>query len=201
MDADDDKNYYEQIFNHVKAKGGKALVVENPGASLPVSMLGYADVFMTFERPSSDYADYVPKLEMNRPAGKFWHAIYACPADDMPGMIEASRAKNAGYIYVTDRPEENPWGDIASYFHDEHLEVQYENIPPAVMVWQRTLVSMVLEDRPADAASKIQAVGLDPVFLGTPGSDAWVWQQSPSAGTRVARGSEVTLQLQHGPIP
>jgi Spherulation-specific family 4 len=199
---EDDKNYYEQIFDYVKAKGGKALVVQNPGKDLPVTMLGFADVFMTFERPSSVYADHDAQLERNNPAGKFWHAIYACPADDMPGIIAASRANNAGYIYVTDRTDQqNPWVKIASYFLDEKYEVQYRNTPPAVMVRRRVPVPMILENGQAAAASKIRAVGLEPVSMGTQGPGAWVWRQSPSAGRRVARGSEVTLQLRHGPIP
>jgi hypothetical protein len=134
-----DVEYYERIFKHVKAKGGKALVVENPGKSLPASMLGYADVFVTFEGRSSGYAGHDPTLERSHPAGKFWHAIYACPADDMPGIIAASRAKNAGYIYVTDMGDpqipgkENAWGKIASYFLDEIFEVRNRNTPPAVL--------------------------------------------------------------------
>jgi hypothetical protein len=132
----EDVEYYGRIFNYVKAKGGKAVVVENPGKSVPALMLGFADVFMTFESPSSEYADYNPKLKMNHPARKFWHAIYACPADEMPGVIGASRAKNAGYIYVTDRTpgQGNVWRHIASYFLDEIYEVQYRNTPPAVRV-------------------------------------------------------------------
>ena len=102
-------------------------------------MLSYADIFVTFEGRSSGYAGHDPTLERSHPAGKFWHAIYACPADDMPGIIAASRTKNAGYIYVTDMgdpriPEkENAWGKIASYFLDEIYEVRNRNTPPAVL--------------------------------------------------------------------
>jgi hypothetical protein len=137
-----DLNYYKQIFDYVKAKGGKALVVENPGQIFPESMVDLADVFMTFESPNSGYAGYDPSWQLNYPAGKFWHAIYACPADDMPGIIAASRSKSAGYIYVTDMgdpmnpdPEKrDPWEHIASYFLDEKNEVQDRNTPPAVLV-------------------------------------------------------------------
>jgi len=204
-DKDDaqDVEYYGRIYNYVKAKGGKALVVENPGKSLPVSMLGYADVFLTSEGPSADYAGHNAELELNHPAKKFWHAIYGCPAEGMPDIIAASRAKNADYIYVTDRSpaQGGAWDQIATYFLDEIFEVQYRNSPPAAFVMRRVRVPMVLENAPAAAASKIHALDLEPVFIGTQGPDAWVWKQYPRAGRRAARGSEVTLQLRHGPVP
>jgi hypothetical protein len=62
-------------------------------------------------------------------------------------------------------------------------------------------VPFVQELREATAAARIQAAGLQPRSIGTSGQQAWVWRQSPQAGTRVAPGSTVTLQLRVGPIP
>jgi hypothetical protein len=44
----------------------------------------------------------------------------------MPEMIELSRTKNAGYIYVTDR-ETDIWLHIASNFADEVTKIKNEN--------------------------------------------------------------------------
>ena len=35
MAQDDDVEYYRRIFNYVQAKGRKALVIQNPGKTLP----------------------------------------------------------------------------------------------------------------------------------------------------------------------
>jgi hypothetical protein len=47
----DDKKYYKDIFDHVKTKGGNALVVQNPGRKFPEleekEMFDVADTFIT----------------------------------------------------------------------------------------------------------------------------------------------------------
>ena len=56
--------YYPGILHHVKTKGGKALVVQNPGTGIRESMdVEVADTFITFESESSKYAAYVPEEE------------------------------------------------------------------------------------------------------------------------------------------
>jgi PASTA domain len=62
-------------------------------------------------------------------------------------------------------------------------------------------VPFVQELREATAIATIRAAGLQSRSTGTSGQQAWVWRQSPQAGTRVPPGSTVTLQLRVGPIP
>jgi hypothetical protein len=62
-------------------------------------------------------------------------------------------------------------------------------------------VPFVRETVQAQAAQAVRDVCLVPVFTGSTGPGAWVWRQSPSAGSKVPRGSTVTLQLRTGPIP
>lgn len=62
-------------------------------------------------------------------------------------------------------------------------------------------VPLVQELREATAVARIRAAGLQPRSTGTSGPQAWVWRQSPQAGTRVPPGSTVTLQLRVGPMP
>ena len=138
---DVNEKYYQDILKHVRTKGGHALVVQNPGTDFPRTMAGVADTFMTFENVAftkdvhrdpvvPKYATYVPDdWMMEEPPRKFWHAIYACPVDPvdkMPEMIELSRTKNAGYIYVTDR-KADIWNQIASNFADEITKIENEN--------------------------------------------------------------------------
>jgi hypothetical protein len=62
-------------------------------------------------------------------------------------------------------------------------------------------VPFVREMLQAHAAQAVRDVCLEPRFTGSTGPGAWVWSQSPSPGTRLARGGTVTLQLRTGPIP
>jgi hypothetical protein len=62
-------------------------------------------------------------------------------------------------------------------------------------------VPFVRETLQAHAAQAVRDVCLEPRFTGSTGPGAWVWSQSPSAGTKLARGGTVTMQLRTGPIP
>lgn len=128
--------YYRQIFDHVKAKGGKALVIQNPGTGFPLSLRRVANVFLSFEGRSSAYAAHKAEFPGFRPSQRvsFWHAVYDCPAEAMPAIIASSRAKGAGYIYVTDKnPEQgNTWNEIATYYGEEVRLVGLRNNPPVL---------------------------------------------------------------------
>ena len=125
----DDINYYEQLRDHVKTKGGKALVIQNPGTNFPDSMVGVADTFTSFEDVSSAYLAHNPDdWMMQEPPQKFWHAIHSCSSAQMAQVIEVSRTKNAAYIYVTERSETvGVWRHIAKDFAAEILKIEDEN--------------------------------------------------------------------------
>lgn len=60
----------------------------------------------------------------------------------------------------------------------------------------------VREERAPAAGGQVIAAGLLPRFTGANnGSQAWVFSQSPSAGTVVSRGDTVSMLLRTGPIP
>lgn len=62
-------------------------------------------------------------------------------------------------------------------------------------------VPNVREVDAARAGDTIRDAGLKPKFTGDTGGGAWVWRQSPRAGTMVPRGSTVTMQCRTGPRP
>jgi PASTA domain len=62
-------------------------------------------------------------------------------------------------------------------------------------------VPSVLELPAAVAAEAIRNFGLRPLITGASGPNAWVWRQSPRAGTRVPTGSTVRLQVRISPMP
>jgi beta-lactam-binding protein with PASTA domain len=53
----------------------------------------------------------------------------------------------------------------------------------------------------AAAVSAVKAAGLVPKVIGINSTKAWVFSQSPSAGSSVPRGSTVNLRTKVGPIP
>lgn len=62
-------------------------------------------------------------------------------------------------------------------------------------------VPFVMEFSSAVADATVRAAGLKPQFTGQTGQQSWVIRQSPAAGTRVAPGSTVVMQLRVGPRP
>jgi hypothetical protein len=70
---------------------------------------------------------------------------------------------------------------------------EYTPAPPAT-------VPDVRESLKSDAVAELRAAGLGARSVGADGPRAWVYRQSPSAGTVVPTGSIVTLQLRTGPI-
>jgi PASTA domain-containing protein len=59
----------------------------------------------------------------------------------------------------------------------------------------------LFEMKAAAAAHVLQAQGLIPKFSGPNTAHSWVAQQSPVAGTQVAKGSTVSMLLRTGPMP
>ncbi|MFB4318409.1 M64 family metallopeptidase [Actinomadura sp. 21ATH] len=64
-----------------------------------------------------------------------------------------------------------------------------------------TTVPSVRERSAAAAGTAVRNAGLNPRFIGSTGSNAWVFSQSPAAGTVVQAGSTVTMRTRTGPIP
>jgi hypothetical protein len=62
-------------------------------------------------------------------------------------------------------------------------------------------VPVVLEMTPQDAADTLAVADLEAVFIGGNGPDPWVWRQKPGPGTKVPRGSTVSLTLRSGSRP
>jgi hypothetical protein len=73
--------------------------------------------------------------------------------------------------------------------------------PPAPPPPVRTTVPDVRESLVAQAIRSIEDAGLMARVSGPTTSTAWVYSQSPAAGTVVDAGSTVTLTTRTGPIP
>lgn len=115
-------SYYQELYNYVKAKGGKAKVVINPGINFPECMLATSDIAINFEDTYSKYLTWKPNgWESAYPASRFWHLVIATAQAQMPNAIALSKQRNVGWIYVTPDVLDNPWDTLplTSYWTDE----------------------------------------------------------------------------------
>lgn len=115
-----DLAFYATCYQYIKAKtSGPRLVVLNPGATTKESYAAFADHIVVFEsRPSKYRTRSNPDWETLYPSSKFWHIIHSCPADEVSEMLELSRQRNAGLIFITDDVPPNPYNDLPTYLDD-----------------------------------------------------------------------------------
>ena len=58
--ACEDLGYYRELHDYVKAKGGTALVVLNPGITTRECFMAAADIVVTFEHSYDEYVKWKP---------------------------------------------------------------------------------------------------------------------------------------------
>ena len=110
--------HYREIHDHIKGKGGEALVVANPGTTTLEGYMSINDVTCVFETngPSGFPTWTPPAWTANHPASRFYVLPYGTPVDAMPAYLARAAAHNVGWIYVTDDAGTNPWDTLPGYF-------------------------------------------------------------------------------------
>ncbi|GAA4166438.1 hypothetical protein GCM10022286_31090 [Gryllotalpicola daejeonensis] len=153
-----------------------ALSVLNPGITVPQCYEDSADVLATFEGPASSYlaptADLAPlPWQAKADPDKFWNIVYDVDQSQLPAVMAASKANNAGYIYATDDDLPNPYDTIpaADYWAQESaLATPQHTVAPhaavGAAVRSRTATSVTLDWQPS---SKADAVAYDIYENGT----------------------------------
>jgi hypothetical protein len=109
--------YYRSLYLYVRAKPGARLVVGNPGAAASSAWqltTPVADAVNVFEGTAATYARWSPPSWVRpRPASTISNLIHATPAGAATQQAcAASRARNAGYVYVTGDVLPNPWDTL-----------------------------------------------------------------------------------------
>jgi hypothetical protein len=107
--------YYAVLNSYVKQKGGKAITVLNPGTWTEECYMTCADIIITFEDTYSAYiARYrAPRWARKYDPGRFWHLIHSTPTEeDMLHVVRLSKARRAGWVYVTSDEMPNPWDTL-----------------------------------------------------------------------------------------
>lgn len=108
------RELFVDLDRHVKSKGGRAMTVINHGQILPECYATAADVIVTAETTFDLYKRWQPwGWELRYPATKFWHLVHgATTVEQMQEVVGLSRRRNAGTVYVTGAPVEDPYGAL-----------------------------------------------------------------------------------------
>ncbi len=116
---------YETLTRYVKEAHPGALTALSPGTAVPRCYQNSADVLVTFE---GDYQAYLGRSAA--PAGAYraldwapvdpdriWNIVYGVATkSEMDSVVALSKSRKAGYIYVTNDAQANPYGTIPSLY-------------------------------------------------------------------------------------
>jgi hypothetical protein len=85
----------------------------------------FFDLTVQFARDWTEYQSYMPPSWMpaNSPE-RFCHLVNGVPASAASAALSRAVANGAGWVFVTDEVDPNPWAGLPSYFDDEVLAVQ-----------------------------------------------------------------------------
>ena len=116
--------YMAELYNYTKSTYGNKLVVANPGTHITDAIAPYADIFMTNEGTADEYINNYKTAYSafeNDPANshRIFHTIYAAKASDYQKIINLSRQRNAGWVFITTDstiPDGRPYNDLAKNF-------------------------------------------------------------------------------------
>jgi Spherulation-specific family 4 len=115
-------NSYSTLSNEVKQAHPGALTVLNPGTAVPRCFEESADVLVTFEGSYAAYVGATSSQDGYRPLSwlpldpqKICHLVYGAPSlAEMQQVMEVSKSRHAGYVYVTDDASQNPYQALPS---------------------------------------------------------------------------------------
>ncbi len=112
--------YYRPMVDAIRASAG-SLVVLNPGTFPAEEYMALGDVVMVFEGTYDEYRRLrVPSWIYGYPPHRFAHVVYnASTVSRLHNAVDWSRARNAGYLYVTHDRLPNPYDVLPRYLASE----------------------------------------------------------------------------------
>jgi len=81
----------------------------------------FFDLMVQFARNWTEYqTDYAPPSWMptNSPQ-RFAHFVHSVPSTEAGAALSRAMMNGAGWVFVTDQAEPNPWGVLPTYFNEE----------------------------------------------------------------------------------
>ena len=108
--------YYATLYTFIKDEGGLGRVIINPGEQTSSCYTAAADTIVNFEGSYSQYVGSysAPSWVRSASASEFWQIIYGTSTSHLSNAVALSKARNAGYVYVTSYGLPNPYGALPS---------------------------------------------------------------------------------------
>lgn len=116
-------NLYSFISAYVKQNHTGALVAENSGTAVPSCFQGTADIIVTFEGTYLCYIQdascpanqqYIPLNWNPIDPHAIWHLVYDTSSDQFANASALTKARGAGWFYITSGTLTNPWDTLPS---------------------------------------------------------------------------------------
>ncbi len=119
-DSNDWADLYRTLSAGVQRLHPGATTVLNPGTNVPQCYENAADVIVTFEGSYDSYVGdaaattpYTPLSWTPVDPRKIWHIVYGAPdVSAMSQVLDLSKTRSAGYVYVTDDVLANPYDTV-----------------------------------------------------------------------------------------
>lgn len=114
-------SYMANLYNYVKSRWTDKIVMGNPGREITDAIAPYADIFVTAEMDSAKYFNRYKgsnaAFEKNADNAKhIMHIIHSADPAQYAEIIKLSRGYNAGWLYVTDDVQNNPYDQLPTNF-------------------------------------------------------------------------------------
>ena len=108
---------------HVRTRCGRAIHAAYlaVGTRFCPTYIIFFDMMVQFARNWTEYqTDYAPPCWMpaNSPQ-RFVHFVHSVPAAEAERALSRAIANGAGWVFITDQGDPNPWSVLPSYFNEE----------------------------------------------------------------------------------
>ena len=126
--------YMAELYKYVKSKGLEKTVIANPGTHITDDIAPYADIFVTTEVGANQYISGYeqPKSAFeNDPknASRIYHMIHDVPPEQYDRVLQLSRERNAGWVFITSDKQEDPLPSNQWKEHPEQDGNPYNHLP------------------------------------------------------------------------
>ena len=110
---------YHRMADAVRARDAQAYLAV--GTRFCPTYITFFDMMVQFARNWPEYqTDYAPPSWMpaNSPQ-RFVHFVHSVPPADASAALSRAVANGAGWVFITDQSDPNPWSVLPSYFSEE----------------------------------------------------------------------------------
>jgi hypothetical protein len=110
---------YHRMADAVRARDSRAFLAV--GTRYCPTYIYFFDLMVQFARNWTEYqTDYRPPSWMPaNSADRFVHFVHSVPAAEAGAALSLTMSNGAGWVFVTDQGEPNPWSVLPTYFDEE----------------------------------------------------------------------------------